>query len=315
MERRTLGDTGIEVSRLCLGVLPIGPLQLGLSPTEGASIVREALDRGITFLDTAESYGTYPHIEPALKGYRGRVTVASKSMATSYEGMRKAIEVALEKLRLDVIDIFHIHAADASPSVFREREGALKCLVRAKEDGLIRATGIATHNVKTVKAAASRADIDVVFPLLNLTGIGVLEGNREDMVKAVSLVHSRRKGVYAMKVLGGGNLVPSIREAFSFVIGLKCVDSVAVGMVSHAEVKINVGLFEGVEWPTEVLEAAQRVKRLLIRSDCIGCGTCVEACHSQALRLVDGKACVNPERCVLCGYCAPLCPEFAIRVV
>jgi aryl-alcohol dehydrogenase-like predicted oxidoreductase len=315
LERRILGKSGIEVTRLCLGVLPVGPLQLDLPPVQGARVVREALERGINFLDTAEMYRTYTHMEPALEGYRGRVVIASKSTAQTYDGMRKAIEDALRALRLDTVDIFCLHAARSSPSVFSERAGAVECLAKAKEEGLIRAMGITTHSVLTVRAAATQPGIDVIFPMVNLTGFGILDGTRDDMVQAIDDAHRAGKGLYGMKALAGGNYVKRLEEGFSFVMGIPGLASVAVGMSSPAEVRVNVAIFEGRPIPDDPEYSIKEKRLFIFPLICVGCGTCVEVCHNGALSLQRDKAVVDPDLCVLCGYCGPHCKEMAIRVI
>ncbi|MBR0026137.1 MAG: aldo/keto reductase, partial [Clostridia bacterium] len=67
MEYRYLGNTGMLVSRLCFGTLTMGPLQRDLSAKEGAALLELAFSCGVNFLDTAEIYGTYPHVKEALK--------------------------------------------------------------------------------------------------------------------------------------------------------------------------------------------------------------------------------------------------------
>jgi aryl-alcohol dehydrogenase-like predicted oxidoreductase len=62
-----LGNTGINVSKLCFGGLIIGPLQANLPSYQGAQIILKAIELGVNFIDTAELYGTYPHIREALK--------------------------------------------------------------------------------------------------------------------------------------------------------------------------------------------------------------------------------------------------------
>jgi len=68
MKKYSLGKTGIKVTELCFGALPIGPLQANISVKKGAKLIRTALERGINFIDTAEVYQTYPHIKKALGG-------------------------------------------------------------------------------------------------------------------------------------------------------------------------------------------------------------------------------------------------------
>ena len=101
-----LGNSGIKVSELCFGVLPIGPLQANLSVEEGGNLILKGLHKGINFLDTAEVYKTYDYIKYALERFEGDVVVCSKSMASDYKGMEKSILDALKSLNREYIDIF-----------------------------------------------------------------------------------------------------------------------------------------------------------------------------------------------------------------
>lgn len=86
MKYNVLGGTGLRVSRLCFGVLPMGPNQFGLPPEEGGLLIKEGILRGINFLDTAQSYRTYPHIRKALDSLKGRrddIVIATKSAAST----------------------------------------------------------------------------------------------------------------------------------------------------------------------------------------------------------------------------------------
>jgi len=85
MKKYSLGKTGIKVTEMCFGALPIGPLQANISVEEGAELIRAALERGINFIDTAEAYKTYPHIKKALESYHGEVIIATKSSAKTYK--------------------------------------------------------------------------------------------------------------------------------------------------------------------------------------------------------------------------------------
>ena len=67
MQTVSLGNSGLKVSRLCFGTLTMSPLQTDLSPEVGAKLLIHAYERGVRFLDTADLYGTYPHIRLALK--------------------------------------------------------------------------------------------------------------------------------------------------------------------------------------------------------------------------------------------------------
>lgn len=315
MRYRRLGATDLAVSELCLGALPMGPLQADLAPAEGARVVARALELGVNFLDTAQNYRTYPHLARALAAPGPPVYVATKSTAADGPGMQAAIDEARRELGRDVIDIFHLHAARSGPEVFAQRAGALECLLEARQKGVVRAVGVATHAVTVVRAAAGQPEIDVVFPLINVAGLGVLEGSRDEMAAAIAAAARAGKGVYAMKVLGGGNLVGRWGEAIDYVRALPGITAVAVGMISPDEVVANARYFAGIPPAAEHLRALARHKQLLIARFCRGCGQCVEHCPAGALGVRDGRCWVDAERCVLCGYCAPTCPQFAIRMV
>ena len=316
MKKYSLGKTGIKVTELCFGALPIGPLQANISVEEGAELIRAALERGINFIDTAEAYKTYPHIKKALEGYNKEVIIATKSGAKTYKNMEESIKNALESMALTYIDIFLLHASKTTPSVFEERVGALQCLNDYKTKGTIRAIGISTHMIEIVKRAAEIKEIDIVFPIINMLGIGVVGGSVQDMIKAISEAHKEGKGLYVMKALGGGHLINQLEEAFNFVRNIQGISSIAVGMINTEELELNLKIFNDEKIPQELLsQKIKPSKRLFISRFCKGCGTCVKACPNNALSLKNGKAVVDHKLCILCGYCNPVCPEFAIRLI
>jgi len=316
MKKYSLGKTGIKVTELCFGVLPIGPLQANISVEKGAKLIRTALERGINFIDTAEAYKTYPHIRKALEGYNDEVIIATKSSAKTYEKMEQSIKNALESLNRTYIDIFLLHAARVAPLVFEERAGALQCLNDYKTKGTIRAVGISTHAVGIVERAAEIKEIDIIFPIINKLGMGIIDGSVDDMIEAISEAHKAGKGLYAMKALAGGHLIDQLEEAFNFVRNIKGISSLAVGMVSSEELELNLRIFNDEKIPKGLLtQKIKPSKRLLILSLCKGCGTCVKTCPNNALTLENGKAVVDHKLCILCGYCNPVCPEFAIRII
>jgi len=316
LEKTTLGNTGFSVTRLGLGTLVMGPLQANLSPEEGAKIIRKALERGISFLDTAHIYKTYDHIRLAKEGWTKELVIATKTPAIDYDKAERHIHAALEALDVDSLDMMLLHAARAGEDVFEERAGAFQCLCDYKEKGLIKAVGVSTHHVGIVRVAGSRDDVDVIHPLINMAGTGILGGTVEDMASAIETASLNGKGIYAMKALGGGSLLDKMEEAFKFVMDLPGIDSLVVGMVSEAEVEMNYRFFSGEPIPLEEQEAARREKRLkIVEAYCKGCGLCIDTCPNGALSMVNGKSSVDPDKCLLCGYCTPACPEFAIRVI
>jgi uncharacterized protein len=317
MEKRVLGRTGIEVTELSFGALPYGPLQKKLGDLESAAITGLALQSGINFIDTAHTYGTYEPIRLAIKQTGIRPVIASKSPAITYEDMKDSILYALSNLDIEYIDIFLLHAARGEADVFEKRSGAWQCLKDFKEKGIIRAIGISTHNPAVVKVAAKRDDVDIVFPIINKCGKGIYNGTKEEMLEGIEQCVCANKGIYIMKALGGGTLVSDYKDSIDYVRSINGYASIAIGMVSTSEVEYNIAYFNGITDIAKLPTIAMNSKHYSILSQvCGGCGKCIAACHSSAIKIeAAGKAVIDNDKCVCCGYCSIECPNFAIRFV
>lgn len=316
VNKRFLGKTNIEVTELCFGALPMGPLQKNLSDVESAKIIELALNSGINFIDTAQMYKTYEPIAIAMKNTGIRPIIASKSNKKSYEEMEAAVNEALQSLNVEYIDIFHLHAAREGANAFEVFAEALKCLVDMKNKGKIKAIGISTHSVAVASIAAENDLIDVVFPIININGMGLLDGTKEEMVLAIKKLHKAGKGVYLMKILAGGSLITNYHKAMEYARSIKDYHSIALGMTSVEEVEYNVNYFEGKNTGELPSNTADNKKALASRSMCKSCGKCISACPNNAISFdFENKASIESKTCLTCGYCTPVCPEFAIRIV
>lgn len=311
-----LGATKLKVSRLCFGSLTIGPLQSNLSVEEGALVIAKAFDMGVNFIDTAKLYKTYPYIKRAIQLSQNKnIIISSKSYDYTYEGMRDSVKEAMEELGVKKIGIFSLHEQE-SKLTLKGHEEALRYLSDAKRDGLIDAVGVSTHAIEVVEAAASMDNIDVIHPIINIKGLGILDGTISKMLEAVERANKCGKGIYAMKILGGGNLMRNSRECFNFVLGNPNIQSIAVGMQSIEEVYTNVGIVEGKDIDNVILDRlANKSRSLHIDTWCTGCSKCINKCQSKALKLENGKSVVDREKCVLCGYCSAYCPDFCIKII
>ncbi len=316
MDYQPLGLTGLTVSRLCFGSLTMGPLQANLAVETGGRVLEAAFSMGINFVDTAESYDNYAHIRYALEhGWSDKVVVASKSYAFTAEDMQHSLEQARRELNRDYVDIFLLHEQESALTLQGHR-AALEYLCAAKQQGLVKAVGISTHTVAGVRAGALSPLIDVIHPLINKPGIGIVDGTAGDMLAAIRLAHTMGKGIYGMKALAGGHLWQSVDEAFDFVLRLPELASVAVGMQSEEEVYANVERFSGRDVPIELAQQLQRqARRLHVEDWCTGCGQCVESCPGGALSVGQGRVQVDHAKCVFCGYCGRACPDFCLKVI
>lgn len=309
-----LGNTNIEVSRLCFGGLIIGPLQANLSIDKGAEVIIKAMELGVNFIDTAELYGTYPHIKEAIKRSGKRPVVATKSYAYTAEGAKESLEKARKEMDLDVIDVFSLHEQESRHTLRGHRE-ALEYFLNAKERGLIKAVGVSTHRIEVVEACRDMPEIDVIHPMVNIKGIGIGDGTIEQMLEAIKGAFNAGKGIYSMKPLGGGNLMKSYKECMRFVLDLPFIHSVAIGMQSIEEVIMNICTINDQKVPEDIENQLSNKKRgLHIDYWCEGCGKCIEKCGQDGLTMREGKAQVVTENCVLCGYCSSVCPQFAIKI-
>ncbi len=315
MRLSALGKTGFAVSRMCFGALTIGPLQADLSPDEGGAVLAAAIERGVNFCDTAQLYRTYDHIRRGMEisGKRDLI-IASKTYAYTRELAETAVEEARRGLDRDYVDIFMLHEQE-SIHTLRGHAEALEYLYEMKQKGVVKAVGISTHHVAGVYGAIEKR-LDVVHPLLNVAGLGIADGTRQDMEDAVRAARAQGIGIYGMKSMGGGNLFRRAEECLNYALNLDFLDSIAVGMQTVDEVKANVRFFEtGVFTVEERKKLTNRTRRLVINRLCTACGSCVKVCGQSALCIRDDKAVCDQSRCVLCGYCSAHCPAWAIRIV
>jgi aryl-alcohol dehydrogenase-like predicted oxidoreductase len=169
IEKRTLGSSGLEVSAIGLGGMGISH---GLGPTvdreQGKAVIRAAVERGVTFFDTAEVYGPFVHeklVGEALAPFRGDVVIAAKfgfrfdeaghqvGLSSRPEHIRQAVEGSLQRLGVDTIDLLYQHRVDPQVGI-EEVAGAVKDLIQA---GKVRHFGLSEAGPRTIRRAPCRA--------------------------------------------------------------------------------------------------------------------------------------------------------------
>jgi predicted aldo/keto reductase-like oxidoreductase len=241
MQQVALGNTGLQVSRLSFGTAFMGPLSDHLSAQEGAALLLQALDHGISFWDTSEDYGTHPHVACALRRIRReQVIVASKLREPG-----TTVEQVLDELGTAYLDILFLHEVSlAQIDVAREMVCAWQ---GEKHRGCVRAVGISTHSVQVTRLAAEWPEVGVLMVPINATGVctsdsSIEDGDIDQMLNATRLAWRAGKGIVGMKVMGCGSLAHRPGEAISFVARLPYVHSLCIGMRSWAEVQQNLEL-------------------------------------------------------------------------
>ncbi len=314
MKKMILGRSGLEVSRLAFGCLCMGYLQHNLSPAEGGELIMYAMDKGINLFDTAQFYQTYEHIRHAVKNGYENLIMCTKSYAFEQKGAEEALREAIEKSGKDTADIFLLHETESLYTIKGHYE-ALNYYIRMKEKGYIKAVGISTHYISAVYSAAKMNEIDIIEPIINKNGLGIVDGTREDMEKAIAFADQMGKGIIAMKALGGGNLFREAKDCYDYIDQLHGITTILTGMVSKEEIDCNTAYFNGEQDNDAFENLKNHQKRLLIEDWCTGCGECIKRCPNHALSLKNNKASVSSDTCLTCGYCSGGCMEMAIKII
>ena len=163
MKKRQLGKSGLEVSAIGFGCMGLNyAYSATIDKKESISLLRAAVDRGVTFFDTAEIYGPYTNEElvgEALKPYRGRVVIATKFGIRSQDGkqvqdshplrIRESVEGSLKRLNTDVIDLYYQHRVDTQVPI-EDVAGTMKDLI---SEGKIKHWGLSEAGAQTVRRA------------------------------------------------------------------------------------------------------------------------------------------------------------------
>ena len=316
MIAKPLGKTGIMVPPLCFGSLTVSPLQADLPHEAAGELLAYAFEQGITFLDTAQYYENYPHIAAGLRRTQKDVVIATKTYAYDKAGAVQAVEEARSALDRDRIDIFLLHEQE-SIHTLRGHWEALETLWDYKARGIIRAVGISTHRISGVRGAIE-VGLDVIHPLINRVGYGIMDGSRQEMEAALIDADAQGIGIYSMKSLAGGNLFREAEESLRYAFSLPYVTSRAIGMQSREEVDANIHFAKtGSFTPTQRAALSAKKRRMIVEEECRGCGKCVQRCGQGALCLnpETKRAVIDNNKCVLCGYCAKICPECALKII
>ncbi|MDF2676314.1 MAG: Aldo/keto reductase [Bacillota bacterium] len=305
-----------KVSKLCYGTLSLSDLQNSDSIENKVNLLNYAYKKGINFLDTAELYDNYNILKEFIKDKdRETLTIATKSYAYDKKTAEFSVNKALKEMNVDYLDVFMLHEQDNGNN-FLGHFQAVERFMKYKEQGIIKHFGISTHRVEAVNDSIKFKEIEFVFPLLNMKGIGIADGSINDMLEAVKKAKENNKFILAMKVYGGGHLINDAEKAFKFVRDLEFVDSIAVGMSTEEEVEANISYLENNELNHYIKNKIRNQKRTLVIEEwCVGCGKCAKRCKQNALTIINDKCQVDMKKCVLCSYCAGECTDFYIKIV
>ncbi|HEY6183393.1 MAG TPA: aldo/keto reductase [Terriglobales bacterium] len=234
----TIGNTGIKTSRLAMGTGTVGfghtsnQSKLGV---EGLSrLLLNGHDNGLRFFDSADAYGSHPHVAAALKQLpRDKVTVLTKSWSRDADGMRADLDRFRKELGTGYLDIVLIHCVTEGDWTTRYR-GAMDVLEEAKQKGIIRAHGCSCHSIEALRAAAKSPWVDVDLVRINPIG-SHMDADPATVVSVMKEMKAAGKGLVGMKILGQGDMRNRQDEAIKYALSLGLLDAFTIGAENKTE--------------------------------------------------------------------------------
>jgi 1-deoxyxylulose-5-phosphate synthase len=233
-----LGQTGIRTSRLAMGTGTVGSghhsHQTALGIQGLADLLIQGYDHGLRFFDSADSYGSHPHVAQALKSVpRDKITLLTKSWAREPDAMRADLERFRKELNTDYLDIVLMHCLEDGNWTTKYR-GAMDVLSEAREKGIIRAHGCSCHTLAALRTAAKSPWVQVDFARINPIG-SHMDGDPEAVVSVLREMKAGGKAVVGMKILGQGDMRDRVDEALKYALGLGVLDAFTIGAESRPE--------------------------------------------------------------------------------
>jgi aryl-alcohol dehydrogenase-like predicted oxidoreductase len=234
----TLGKTGIQTSRLAMGTGTVGSghhsHQTALGVKGLSDLLLNGYDHGLRFFDSADSYGSHPHVAEALKHVpRDKVTVLTKTWARDAATARDDLDRFRRELGTDHIDVCLMHCLTEGDWTDRYK-GVMDVLSEAKEKGIIRAHGCSCHSIEALRAATKSPWVEVHLVRINPIG-AYMDSDTDTVVSVMKEMRAAGKGILGMKILGQGQLHTRQDEALNFALGLNLLDAFTIGAESQSE--------------------------------------------------------------------------------
>ena len=317
MEYRVLGKSGLKISRLGFGGIPIQRID-----AEGTkSLMTQLMAEGVNYIDTARAYTvSEEYLGYALKGIRQHFILATKSMARTADAMAQDIDLSLAKLQTDYIDLYQIHNPNAKDfEAVQAPGGALEALQAARKAGKIGHIGITLHAVELFEKAVELPWVEtIMFPY------NIVESQGEELI---AKCRDKNIGFICMKPLAGG-AIDDATTALRFIASNPNVSVVIPGMAEAKEIRQNIAAVSDTAPLTDAEQAKiQEIRNFLGTNFCRRCNYCApcaaginipaiflfEGYYSrynlkewavQRYRGVEKKA----SDCIECGVCETRCP-------
>lgn len=317
MEYKTLGKTGLKVSRMGFGGIPIQKID-----EEGTrKLLQDMVKRGINYIDSARGYTvSEQYIGYGLEGIRDQFVLATKSMARTKEAMASDIETSLRNFRTDYIDLYQVHnpSMEQLDQVIREG-GALEALLEAKNAGKIGHIGITAHSTEVFERALTLDWVEtIMFPY------NIVEQQGAELIRRCG---EKNIGFIDMKPLAGG-AIENGTLALRYICANKNVTIVIPGMAEEKEMEENIkACLDSSPLNEKELKEIEEVREQLGTNFCRRCNYCAPcsvgisipnvflfAGYLNRYGLGDwaknrySSLAVKASACVECGACETRCP-------
>jgi aryl-alcohol dehydrogenase-like predicted oxidoreductase len=234
----TLGKTGIQTSRLAMGTGTVGvghhSHQTALGVKGLSDLLLNGYEHGLRFFDSADSYGSHPHVAETLKHVpRDKVTVLTKTWARDAASARADLDRFRRELGTDQIDICLMHCLTEGDWTERFK-GVMDVLSEAKQKGIIRAHGCSCHSIEALRTATKSSWVEVHLVRINPVG-AYMDSDPDTVVSVLREMRAAGKGIIGMKILGQGELRNRQDEALRYALSLNLLDAFTIGAESKAE--------------------------------------------------------------------------------
>jgi diketogulonate reductase-like aldo/keto reductase len=199
-----------------------------------SALLQSGYDNGLRFFDSANGYGSHPHVADALKHVqRDKVTVLTKDDSRDPKTVRANLDRFRRELGVDYIDVYLIHCVTEADWTTRYRP-IMDTLEEAKQKKIIRAHGVSCHSIEALRAAAKSPWVEVDLARINPIG-SHMDADPATVVSVLKEMKASGKAVIGMKILGQGDLRNRQDEAIKYALSLGVLDAFTIGAESKAE--------------------------------------------------------------------------------
>lgn len=317
MKKRTLGMTGMEITEIGFGALPLQRC----SQEEAQRVLNRVLDAGINFIDTARGYtDSEEKIGTHIGKRRSEYYLATKTAQRTREGLERELAESLAKLQTDYIDLYQFHNVkyQSHLDAILAEGGAYEGAIEAKKQGKIRHIGITGHDPALMAKAIRTGLFETVQVPFNFIEQNALK-------ELIPLANEMNVGIIIMKPLGGGQISQKSRS-LRFI--LQHPISVAIpGMDEVAQIEENIAAADASPLTGEELREMQEEADRLGPNFCRRCAYCapctvgidIAQCFIFHLQYTSygmeesiparyAQLDVKASACIDCGICETRCP-------